>query len=92
MNNLGKSCTVFKYVFNNSQNPFELSQIAPLNTVQDPEKWTAVDVPIDENCGIYAKSISAFYSTGARIRINPQECRDKISDLLMRVSRLPCEK
>ncbi len=85
------SFTRFKYFSNNTHVPFELSQIAPLNIAQDPEKWTVVDVPGDGNCWIYATLISGYYITGTRIRMNPQECRDQISDLLMRVSRLPSE-
>ncbi len=85
------SFKIFKYIFNKSLNPFKLCQMASMNIVQDPEKWTVVDAPGDENCWIYATLTSAFYSTDARIRMNPQECRDKISDLLRRVSRLPSE-
>ncbi len=50
-----------------------------------------VDVPGEENSGIYATLISGYYITGTRIRMNPQKCCDHISDLLMRVSRLPSE-
>ncbi len=36
--NIKKSFTIFKYIFNDSQNPFEISQIASMNIVQDREK------------------------------------------------------
>ncbi len=57
VNNIKKSFIIFKYNFNNSQNLFELNQIASMNIVQDAEKWTVVDVPGDGNCWIYATLI-----------------------------------
>ncbi len=88
VNHIKASFTICKYFSNSSQIPFELSQVDCLNIRQDQEKWTMVDVPGDGNCWMYATLISGLYSSGTRVRMNPQECRENISDLLMRVPRL----
>ncbi len=80
---------IFKYFFNASQNPFQLSQIASLNVVQHSGKLTVVNVPGDENCWVYGALISRYYCAGEEILVHLQDCRNKITDLLMRVSEFP---
>ncbi len=92
VNHIKASFSILKYFPNSSQIPFELSEVASLNISHNPEKWTLIDVSGAGKFWIYATLISGLYSSAPKVRINLFECRENISDLLKRVSRLSNEE
>ena len=69
--------------------PKFFASITQTSLARHQTKWTVADVPGDGNCWIYSVLLSLHFSNPSGVPAEPQDCREKLGNILENVSFLP---